>query len=191
MLPTSWRSWDVGGSASCCTPAGSAPPPRPTPSHPHLSPARANVPRSPRSPRPSRGSRPAPLGPRVPPTPSLRQRRGRGAPRRCPRVLNTARQFCPQAGCADRGWLGLNHLCANGHPSVGPGRQWPGTSCAGSCLETHGTIWPGKRGAVARLGRVLAGVAAGLGGGDGPKPRLVLAGGSRRATPGLCSFLSL
>ena len=67
--------------------------------------------------------------------------------------------FCPHAGCDYRGWLGLGNLRANGHPSGGPWRQFQCTSCGGYFLETHGTIFHGKRLAVELMVRVLACVA--------------------------------
>ena len=42
---------------------------------------------------------------------------------RRPRTVDTSRHFCPHTACAYRGWLGLNNLRANGHPSGGPWRQ--------------------------------------------------------------------
>jgi IS1 family transposase len=71
--------------------------------------------------------------------------------------------FCPQDGCAYRGWLGLGNLRANGHPSGGPWRQFQCTSCDGYFLETHGTLFHGKRVAVELIVRVLACLAEGLG----------------------------
>ena len=37
---------------------------------------------------------------------------------RRPRQVDTSRHFCPQVGCAYRGWLGRGNLRANGHPST-------------------------------------------------------------------------
>jgi hypothetical protein len=85
------------------------------------------------------------------------------ATNRRPREVDTSRHFCPHAGCHDRGWLGLGHLRANGHPRGGPGRQFHCTSCKGYFLETPGTIFSGKQAAVERIVRVLACLAAGLG----------------------------
>ena len=39
---------------------------------------------------------------------------------RRPRTVDTAMHFCPHTDCDYRGWLGLNNLRANGHPSGGP-----------------------------------------------------------------------
>lgn len=85
------------------------------------------------------------------------------ATHRRPRVIDTSRHFCPHVGCDYRGWLGLNNLRANGHPSGGPWRQLQCTSCEGYFLETHGTILHGKRVPVELLVRVLACLAEGLG----------------------------
>ena len=43
---------------------------------------------------------------------------------RRPRTVDTSSNFCPHTDCAYRGWLGLNNLRANGHPSGGPWRQF-------------------------------------------------------------------
>jgi hypothetical protein len=64
--------------------------------------------------------------------------------------------FCPHVGCAYRGWLELGNLRANGHPSGGPWRQLYCRSCKGYFLETHGTIFHGKRVSVELIVRVLA-----------------------------------
>ena len=55
---------------------------------------------------------------------------------RRPRTVDTSMHFCPHTDCAYRGWLGLNNLRANGHPSGGPWRQFHCTSCQGYFLET-------------------------------------------------------
>jgi hypothetical protein len=67
-------------------------------------------------------------------------------PTRRPRVIDTSRHFCPHAGCDYQGWLGLGNLRANGHPNGGPWRQFYCTACEGYFLETHGTLFHGKRG---------------------------------------------
>src|SRR5512132_340110 len=103
-----------------------------------------------RDPAPPQPAPPAPPEP-MPPT------------NRRPRVIDTSRHFCPHAGCDYRGWLGLGNLRANGHPSGGLWRQLQCTSCEGYFLETHGTIFHGKREAVELLVRVLACFAEGLG----------------------------
>jgi IS1 family transposase len=82
---------------------------------------------------------------------------------RRPRTIDTSRHFCPHAGCDYRGWLGLGNLRANGHPSGGPWRQLYCRSCHGYFLETHGTIFHGKRLSVELIVRVLACLAEGLG----------------------------
>src|ERR1041385_9132884 len=56
---------------------------------------------------------------------------------RRPRTVDTARHFCPSAGCRYRGWLGLGNLRANGHPPGGPWRQLQCTARTGYVLETH------------------------------------------------------
>ncbi len=82
---------------------------------------------------------------------------------RRPREIDTSQHFCPHLGCDYRGWLGLNNLRANGHPSGGPWRQFHCISCQGYFLETHGTIFHGKQAAVELIVRVLACLAEGLG----------------------------
>src|SRR5256884_2693467 len=84
-------------------------------------------------------------------------------PHRRPRTVDTSRHFCPHDGCDYRGWLGLGNLRANGHPSGGPWRQFPCTSCQGYFPEHHGTIFHGRQAAVELIVRVLACVAEGLG----------------------------
>jgi IS1 family transposase len=66
-------------------------------------------------------------------------------------------------GCDYRGWLGLNNLRANGHPSGGPWRQLHCLGCNGYFSEHHGTIFHGKQAAVELIVRVLACLAEGLG----------------------------
>src|SRR4029453_19365124 len=82
---------------------------------------------------------------------------------RRPRSVDTSMHFCPHAGCRYRGWLGLNNLRANGHPSGGPGRQFQCLSCLGYFPEHHGTIFHGKQAAVELIVQVLACLAEGLG----------------------------
>src|SRR5262249_36161089 len=82
---------------------------------------------------------------------------------RRPRTVDTSRHFCPHAGCRYRGWLGLGNLRANGHPSGGPWRQFHCTACKGYFLETHGTLFHGKRIAVDLIVHVIGCLAEGLG----------------------------
>jgi IS1 family transposase len=82
---------------------------------------------------------------------------------RRPRTVDTSVHFCPHTECDYRGWLGLNNLRANGHPSGGPWRQFHCTSCDGYFPEHHGTIFHGKQAAVELIVRVLACLAEGLG----------------------------
>ena len=98
---------------------------------------------------------PKPLPP-VPPDPMIPTNRR-------PREIDPSQHVCPHFGCDYRGWLGLGHLRANGHPSGGPWRQFHCTSCKGYVLETHGTIFHGKQAAVELIVRVLACLAEGLG----------------------------
>ena len=82
---------------------------------------------------------------------------------RRPRMVDTSRHFCPHTDGASRGWLGLKHLRAHGHPHGGPWRQFHCTACQGYFPEHHGTIFPGKQSAVELSVRVLACLAEGLG----------------------------
>ena len=82
---------------------------------------------------------------------------------RRPRTVDTSRHFCPHTACDYRGWLGLNNLRANGHPSGSPWRQFHCTACDGYFPEHHGTIFHGKQVAVELIVRVLACLAEGLG----------------------------
>jgi IS1 family transposase len=97
----------------------------------------------------------APAPPRRPdPMPLTNRRR---------RTVDTSQHFCPHTDCDYRGWLGLNNLRANGHPSGGPWRQLHCTACDGYFPEHHGTIFHGKQGAVELIVHVLACLAEGLG----------------------------
>jgi IS1 family transposase len=82
---------------------------------------------------------------------------------RRPRTIDTSMHFCPHTDCDYRGWLGLNNLRANGHPSGGPWRQLHCLGCNGFFLEHHGTIFHGKQASVELIVRVLACLAEGLG----------------------------
>src|SRR5262252_4153718 len=82
---------------------------------------------------------------------------------RRPRSVDTSMHFCPHPDCDYRGWLGLNNLRANGHPSGGPWRQLQCTACDGYVPEHHGTIFHGKQATVERIVRVLACLAEGWG----------------------------
>src|SRR5437870_2096982 len=68
---------------------------------------------------------------------------------RRPRKVDTSGHFCPHATCDNRSWVGLGNLRANGHQSGGPWRQFHCTACEGYFLETHGTLFHGKRMSVA------------------------------------------
>jgi len=100
-------------------------------------------------------------GPRLPlpsaPPPKLVSTHGRR------RHVDTSRHFCPDADCRYGGWLGLGNISANGHPSGGPWRQLYCRSCKGYFLETHGTIFHGKRVSVDLIVHVIGCLAEGLG----------------------------
>src|SRR5713101_7921994 len=96
---------------------------------------------------------------RTPPAPPPRMISPRGRPRQ----VDTSHHFCPHPICAYYGWVGLGNLSANGHPNGGPWRQLHCTSCGGYVLETHGTLFHGKRVSAERIVRVIACLAEGLG----------------------------
>ena len=96
-------------------------------------------------------SRPAPRHPLIVST------RGRR------RQVDTSPQFCPAPDCRYGGWLGLGNIRANGHPSGGPWRQLYCSQCKGYFLETHGTIFHGKRVSVELIVHVIGCLAEGLG----------------------------
>jgi len=99
----------------------------------------------------------------VHPTPLLRCRPPLPPTNRRPRTVDISRHFGPHTDCDYRGWLGLNNLRANGHPSGGPWRQFQCTACDGYFPEHHGTIFHGKQAAVELIVHVLACLAEGLG----------------------------
>jgi len=80
-----------------------------------------------------------------------------------PRQVDTSWHFCPHPDCAYRGWVGWGNLRANGHPSGGPWRQWHCTACDGYFLETHGTLFHGKRVTPDLLVWAVGALAEGLG----------------------------
>src|SRR5712691_4676974 len=98
-------------------------------------------------------------GPQPPggPPPRIVPTRGR------PRQVDTSSHFCPQPHCAYRGWVGLGNISANGHPNGGPWRQLYCSSCGGYTLETHGTLFHGKRVAPDVLVWAVGALAEGLG----------------------------
>jgi transposase-like protein len=98
-----------------------------------------------------------------PPPPPPRRPEPMPPTHRRPCVIDTSRHFCPHVGCDYRGWLRLGNIRANGHPSGGPWRQLYCRACKGYFLETHGTLFHGKRVAVELMVRVLACLAEGLG----------------------------
>src|SRR5712691_1097028 len=98
---------------------------------------------------------PAALPPSAPPP--ITSSRGR------PRQVDTSRHFCPNPDCAYRGWVGWGNLSANGHPSGGPWRQLHCTACDGYFLETHGTLFHGKRVTPDLLVWAVGALAEGLG----------------------------
>src|SRR5438552_699831 len=150
MLQWAWPS----APAAACPTAPEPPPPVPQ-RHRELTPFAGLTKKlpcdacAPASARHSAAPRPPP--PRIVP-PRGRRRQG-----------DTSTHCCPNPDCADRGWAGWGNLRANGQPTGGRGRQRRGIACRGSFLETLGTLLHGKRGAVERIVRVIACLAAGWG----------------------------
>jgi IS1 family transposase len=91
------------------------------------------------------------------PPPLITSTRGRR------RHVDTSQHFCPDPACHYGGWLGRGNISANGHPSGGPWRQLYCSRCQGYFLETHGTIFHGKRVSVDLIVHVIGCLAEGLG----------------------------
>jgi IS1 family transposase len=79
------------------------------------------------------------------------------------RHVDTSQHFCPDPDCRDGGWRGLGHITSHGHPSGGPWRQLYCHRCQGYFLETHGTIFHGKRVPVDKLVWAVGALAEGVG----------------------------
>jgi hypothetical protein len=84
---------------------------------------------------------------------------GRGRPAE----VDTSRQFCPNEGCRYYGRVGWGNIVANSHPGGGPWRQFHCKVCGSWFLETHGTVFFGRREAVPLVLLVLAALVEGLG----------------------------
>jgi len=95
--------------------------------------------------------------PPLSPPPVIAPKRGR------PRTVDTHHQYCPNKACPYYGWVGRENIRANGHPGGGPWRQLQCVACNGYFLETHGTLFQGKRVPAELLARVVAALAEGLG----------------------------
>jgi IS1 family transposase/transposase-like protein len=91
------------------------------------------------------------------PPPLIQSRYGR------PREVDAQWQYCPNPRCPYYGWVKRGNLHANGYPGGRPWRQWHCVACDGYFLETHGTLFHGKRVSAALLVRVVAALAEGLG----------------------------
>jgi hypothetical protein len=99
-----------------------------------------------------------PVAPPPPaPPPPITSTRGR------PRQVDTSQHFCPNPDCVYQGWVGLGNISANGHPGGGLWRPLYCSQCEGYVLESHGTIFYGKRVPVERIVHVLACLDEGLG----------------------------
>ena len=91
----------------------------------------------------------------------------RRPPNRCPQRIAVPARWthsqpcCPHTGCRYRGWRGLGHLRANGHPRGGPWRPCQCTACAGSFPEHHARSSHGTPASVERIVRGVACLAEG------------------------------
>ncbi len=72
------------------------------------------------------------------PPPLMTSVRGR------PVVIDKSRQFCPPQDCRYYGWVGRGNIIGNGHPS-GVWRQHYCKCADTGFLETHGTVFLGRR----------------------------------------------
>jgi transposase-like protein/IS1 family transposase len=97
------------------------------------------------------------LAPPSAPPPKITSTRGRR------RHVATSQHFCPKPDCPYGGWPGWGNISANGHPSGGVWRQLYCCGCQSYFLETHGTIFHGKRVAVDLIVHVIGCLAEGLG----------------------------
>src|SRR5256712_4110648 len=98
----------------------------------------------------------APQPPAGPP-PRIVPTRGR------PRQVDPSRHFSPHPDCPYRGGVGWGNLSASGHPSGGPWRRGHCTACDGYFLETHCTLFHGKRVTPDLLVWAVGALAEGLG----------------------------
>jgi hypothetical protein len=151
MLHSGWRGGCSAGPQRVSTPA---PPPRTRSRDPKPFPGLTYKP--PCATCEQAAQAPAAPPPPAPPPP-ITSTRGR------PRQVDTSQHFCPNPECAYQGRVGLGNLSANGHPGGGPWRQLHCSACEGYVLETHGTIFHGKRVAVELIVHVMACLAEGLG----------------------------
>jgi hypothetical protein len=79
------------------------------------------------------------------------------------RVVDTSSHRSPQPSCAYQGQVGFGNISANGHPSGRAWRQLPCTACGSYFLETHDTLFHGKRVLSERIVYIIACLAEGLG----------------------------
>jgi IS1 family transposase len=149
MLQWMWPS----DSAACPT---TPEPPGPRPKRKHEPTPFAGLTTKPHCDACAHSNAPRPQTPASPP-PRIVPTQGRR------RQVDTSGHFCPEPDCAYGGWLGLGNISANGHPNGGPWRQLHCASCGGYFLETHGTIFHGKRVVPNLLVWAVGALAEGLG----------------------------
>lgn len=93
----------------------------------------------------------------------------REAPRRIehargrPRSIDTSSHFCPNLKCVYHGWVGLGNIRSNGHPNGGRWRQLECEVCGKTFMETHNTIFYGKKYPAETIWRALKCLAEGVG----------------------------
>jgi IS1 family transposase/transposase-like protein len=91
------------------------------------------------------------------PPPLMSLERGR------PAQIDSSKQFCPYQDCRYYGWLRRGNIIANGHPSGGVWRQFYCKACGRWFLETHGTLFFGRRQVIPVLLMVIAALVEGMG----------------------------
>ena len=94
-----------------------------------------------------------------PPRPAPRVKKKAG----CPRSVKTDLYYCPCKECTHYGWVGLDNIIANGHPSGGQWRQLYCTVCGTYFMETSGTIFYRSPLPPDKLCPIIAALAEGLG----------------------------
>jgi IS1 family transposase len=71
----------------------------------------------------------------------------KGSGRGRPAAVDTSQQFCPNKECRYYGRVGRGNIVANDHPGGGLWRQFHCKACGCWFLETHGTVFFGRRAA--------------------------------------------
>lgn len=77
--------------------------------------------------------------------------------------MDSRGHFCPYANCSYRGWIGLDNLRTNGHPSGKRWRRLYYLGCKGYSQETYGAPLQGKHVEPHKLVWAVTALAGGLG----------------------------